>query len=124
MMTSAKNISVVITAVAIAVTSASPAVAAVRNYEAEICSKSHLYAGSSGNVGGYNQNNRFVHTPNFNVGNERGCGYKPKYWFMPNQTIEINVYNQRTEKWDRYYRKFSKCPITPSNPGRRSCSIR
>ncbi|WP_413804550.1 hypothetical protein [Streptomyces sp. OE57] len=94
--------------------------AAARNYEAVICDNTddgNYY--TKGNVGGYNQNNQFVHTPNFVIG---PCGYQPNWWFKPNQKIEVNLYIAERHTWVRKYPKFSSCELIGNS--QRVCDMR
>ncbi|MFE2413431.1 hypothetical protein ACFXDE_34355 [Kitasatospora sp. NPDC059408] len=79
--------------------------AAERNYEVVVCSD-HAYFGQYANVGGYNQYNQYVHTPNFRL---VPCGHQPHWWFKPNQTVEINAQNVSTGEWERHFMKLSNC---------------
>ncbi|MEV7123176.1 hypothetical protein [Kitasatospora griseola] len=88
-----------------------PVYAAERNYQAWICSKnSYGKDFTKANVGGYNQNGKYVHTPNFALSDEYEgdihCGQQDRWWFKPNQTLQINVFNSRSDRWERVYRNF------------------
>ncbi|GLY80391.1 hypothetical protein [Actinoallomurus iriomotensis] len=98
--------------------------AAERNYEAEICSDGGGYDLALVNVGGYNQNNNFVHTPNFRLTSVgHGCNYKVNWWFKPNQTIEINARMYGETTWHRFYRNFAHCAIDSIHTSARMCYI-
>ncbi len=101
---------------------AAPASAAERNYQANICQSGVAY--TVANVGGWNQYNQFVHTPNFTIANAYGCGYQPRWWFQPNRNIEINAYNDIEGRWKRIHRYFGDptCPVA-GDPGMRHCDI-
>ncbi|REK86535.1 hypothetical protein DY245_31875 [Streptomyces inhibens] len=82
--------------------------AAERNYEVVVCDIDGYY--STANVGGYNQNNQYVHTPNLSLGAK--CGHQPHWWFKPNRTVEINVKDGVTGDWARHFRELSAaCPV-------------
>jgi hypothetical protein len=106
--------------------------AAERNYQAWICVKdSRGKSFTKANAGGYNQNGKYVHTPNFALSHDYQdgsdpylihCGQKNRWWFKPNQTIEINVYNTRGDRWERHYRKFKEqCHLADRST--RGCTI-
>ncbi|MEV7960429.1 hypothetical protein ACFVZR_34415 [Streptomyces sp. NPDC058316] len=94
--------------------------AAERNYEVVVCTDGAYYY-STANVGGYNQNNQYVHTPNFQLNDLGYCGHQPRWWFKPNQSVEINVKNNGTGDWDRYYIKMSNCRAI--NTSQRACDL-
>ncbi|MEV5441007.1 hypothetical protein AB0N23_00360 [Streptomyces sp. NPDC052644] len=115
-----------VTLVAGGVAVAPGAYAAERNYEVIVCALDHDF--TKANVGGYNQHNEYVHTPNFPLtrwSTSTNCGYQKNWWFKPTGTVEINYYDSAStaeNKWKRVHRKLSNCPITGS--GRtRLCSI-
>ncbi|MER6357444.1 hypothetical protein ABT186_37975 [Streptomyces sp. NPDC001634] len=81
--------------------------AAERNYEVVVCNEDGSFNGGTANVGGYNQYNQFVHTPNFPI--RWDCGYQVHWWFKPNQTVEINARKFHGTKWYRFYRNLSSC---------------
>jgi hypothetical protein len=98
--------------------------AAERNYEAEICSDGGGYDLGTVNVGGYNQDGEFVHTPNFQLGSSGpGCNYKSNWWFKPDQSIEINARLYGETTWHRYYRNFAKCAVDTNHTSARECYI-
>ncbi|MFF3907784.1 hypothetical protein ACFYZJ_17685 [Streptomyces sp. NPDC001848] len=96
--------------------------AAERNYEVVICSEDGGLEGPV-NVGGWNQNNQYVHTPNFMLYDTGTCGHQPHWWFKPNQTVEINVKINRD--WTRYFRNLKTDCSTGavSHPTQIVCAI-
>ncbi|SDU10186.1 hypothetical protein [Amycolatopsis keratiniphila] len=81
-----------------------PATAAERNYEAVVCDEWTQYDWA--NVGGWNQHNQFVHTPNFSLDGIGGCGHQPRWWFKPNQNVEINARKVGSKTWVRIHQHF------------------
>ncbi|MFJ9797702.1 hypothetical protein [Streptomyces sp. NPDC101145] len=104
---------------------ASAGVAAERNYQVIVCAQNSHY--TKANVGGYNQHNDYVHTPNFALTQwdlSIVCGYQKSWWFKATGTVQINYYDSASSaenKWKRVYRKLSNCPIT--DPDKRLCTI-
>ncbi|MGW3124565.1 hypothetical protein ACWDBW_47000 [Streptomyces sp. NPDC001107] len=98
--------------------------AAERNYMAGVCGPNNSGKYDMANVGGWNQHDQFVHTPNFWLdGGSQLCGIQEHWWFKPHQTLEINVRGAVDETWHRFYRKFDNCSTEGGWKDRRWCTV-
>lgn len=89
-------------------TGADAGATASRTYLAGVCGASRYRVA---NVGGWNQSNEFVHTPNIVLtGSRQMCGFQDNWWFRPKQTLEINALDAH-HRWRRVFRSFAACRL-------------
>ncbi|MFG2863632.1 hypothetical protein [Streptomyces sioyaensis] len=73
------------------------------------------------NVGGWNQNNQYVHTPNFRLDASPHCNVQLNWWF--HGTVTINAYQAGKGTWKRYYCNLDAADWHELHPPTKQCVL-